>query len=349
MQLTKLWVGSIILIIVAALLFKLSSVVAICITAALIAFFLTPPVDWLMKRIKIHRSFAIIAVILLIIAIICLIVFSFVPMLFNQLDKLMKEIPDYLDKLPDLTETLLNWLENLNLPAIINNPLENMINGMEEFLGAFLDSFLNDLLNNLSSLAKGIVDVFFIIILTVYLLIDGKKIVKSIKDFLPEKARAKLRYFADSFNEITWRWLKNHVKISLIFASAIFLMLVILGVEFAPFLAFLAFVLDFIPIVGSIIAGLIACLVTFVTLDFGKMVLVGFLILFINQVEVYVLVPKIHSGSARIHPVAVLVAILALNQLFGILGMFLAIPVAGLMKILIIEIRNFFAQKQDEK
>ena len=346
-----MWVASIILIILAALLFKLSSVAAIFITSAIIAFFLTPPVDWLMTRIRINRPLASVIVILLIIAVIALIATFLAPMLLAQLERLMDELPNYEDQLPELINKGLLWLEGSKLPALIKDPCINMLNGLEELLGNFLAGFASDLLNslfsleNLSHLAKGLMNVLFAMILTVYLLIDGKRIVKSIKDFLPEKARAKLSYFAESFNEITWRWLKNHVKISLIFASAIFLTLVILGVEFALFLAFLAFVLDFIPIIGSIIAGLIACLVTLMTLGFGKMILVGCLILFINQVEVYVLVPKIHSGSARIHPVAVLVAILALNQLFGIWGMFLAIPVAGMVKILIIEARNFFIEK----
>ncbi|MCL2677495.1 MAG: AI-2E family transporter, partial [Clostridiales bacterium] len=274
-----------------------------------------------------------------------LLVNSLVPMLLAQLNMLKEAIPEYTDQLPELIERGVEWLKSLNLPTMLEDPLINMLNGVEDLLDRFFDGFLYDLLNSLSALAKGLVDVIFIIILTIYFLVDGKKIIKAIRDFLPEKAREKLTYFAQSFNDITWRWLKNHAKISFFFALSIYLMLLIIGVDFAFFLAFLAFVLDFIPFFGSIIAGAIAVLVTLVTLGFGKAVLVGCLILLINQIEVYIAVPKVHSGSARIHPVAVIVSLLALNQLFGPLGMFVAVPVAGLVKIVIIEIRNFFLEK----
>jgi predicted PurR-regulated permease PerM len=131
-----------------------------------------------------------------------------------------------------------------------------------------------------------------------------------------------------------WQTLSNFIRVqalvSLVDAVLIGLGLVLLGVPLAPALAVLTFIAGFVPIVGAITAGAIAVLVALVSNGFTTALLVLALIVVVQQLESNVLRPFLQGRSLNLHAAVVLLAVTAGGTLYGIIGAFLAVPVAAI-------------------
>jgi predicted PurR-regulated permease PerM len=130
-----------------------------------------------------------------------------------------------------------------------------------------------------------------------------------------------------------WQTLSNFIRVqalvSLVDAVLIGLGLVLLGVPLAPALAVLTFIAGFVPIVGAITAGALAVLVALVSNGFTTALLVLALIVVVQQLESNVLQPFLQGRSLNLHAAVVLLAVTAGGTLYGIIGAFLAVPVAA--------------------
>jgi predicted PurR-regulated permease PerM len=115
-----------------------------------------------------------------------------------------------------------------------------------------------------------------------------------------------------------------------------------IGVEHAAVWGVLTFVLNFIPYLGSLVAGSAAMLVGFS--QFGSIemaLLTGGVIVFINSIEGYVLTPWLTSRAGRMNPVAVFVGVLAWGWLWGIWGLFLGVPILMVIKVVCDRVDDF--------
>jgi predicted PurR-regulated permease PerM len=136
----------------------------------------------------------------------------------------------------------------------------------------------------------------------------------------------------DEFGRRSWRALSSYVKgvvfVALVDAVGIGLALWVIGVPLVLPLAALTFVLAFIPIVGSVVAGLAAALVALAFEGVGAALLVVLAVLVVQQLEGNVLYPVIVGRTLRLHPVVVLLAVTIGGVLYGVIGAALAVPIA---------------------
>ena len=121
--------------------------------------------------------------------------------------------------------------------------------------------------------------------------------------------------------------------------------LLILGVPLAPVLAILTFIGGFIPIVGAFVAGALAVLVALVANGLTTAIIVLIIILAVQQIEGNVLQPVLQSKSMKLHAVIVLLAVAAGSSLYGIVGAFLAVPVAAVAAVVI----RYIGEQIDER
>ena len=140
-------------------------------------------------------------------------------------------------------------------------------------------------------------------------------------------------------------FIRTQALVSLIDAVFIGAGLLILGVPLAPVLAILTFIGGFIPIVGAFVAGALAVLVALVANGLTTAIIVLIIILLVQQIEGNVLQPVLQSKSMKLHAVIVLLAVAAGSSLYGIVGAFLAVPVAAVAAVVI----RYIGEQIDER
>jgi putative heme transporter len=189
-------------------------------------------------------------------------------------------------------------------------------------IGATALSFVNAILEGVAELLLFLFALFFY-------LKDGAKIAGWLRDLFPRAAQAD----AEHIGGLVWNTIGGYIRgqmfIALVDASLIGIGLLVLGVPLALPLAVFVFFGALFPIVGSIIAGTVAVLVALATGGLGSALLVLALALVVFQLEGHLLSPVVLGRSTRLHPLAVIAALTAGGVLSGVLGAFLAVPIAA--------------------
>lgn len=233
--------------------------------------------------------------------------------LVGQVDALATELRGYVNRVPgadgiqlaQLQTRAVSWLRS-NSGTIANGALA---------VGAVAGEVLT-----------GVVVMLF---LTFYFLDEGDRIWAWVVRLFPQRVQPSVRGAGCRSWHVLSGWVVGTAIIALFHGVVIGLALVLLGVPLAIPLAVLVFIGSFIPIVGALVFGGLAVLVTLVSLGVGPALVVLALLLVENQVEAHLLQPFIVGRAVKLHPVAIVLALTAGGLLGGIFGGILAIPVVA--------------------
>jgi predicted PurR-regulated permease PerM len=178
--------------------------------------------------------------------------------------------------------------------------------------------------------------------MTFFLLLDGKRMARWVLRRFGGDHEERLHEVVGRIYRSTAGYVAGALTITTINGFLTFCVLTILGVPFAVPLAVLMSFFGLIPLVGATIGGVIILLVTLFT-DFPQATIVyGIFLVIYQQVENNVLQPFIFKRTVNVHPLAVIVGILAGSALLGVVGALVAIPVVAALQIVL---REFFAEQ----
>ena len=339
-EITKLWWASLGLAIFVLLCYLLGSIIALFAVSAITAYLLMPIVKFLVVNFKFKHGFAVVCVLLSCFIIVGLIIYFTFPVLYEQLEAVYNNIPDYVQSVSDLIEDIQQYaVEKLNISQDIIDQLQ-IANG-EQYITDFTMNVVNVILTSTLKLF----DIVIFIILVLYFMLDGKKMIDSTLKILNEDARKIVGNIVVNTDQMIWKYVKSKFILSLGMAICVYIGIMILNIPYAILLAVAAFVLDFIPFFGSIISSVIIIAVALFTRDWQIALYSGILVLVIQQVEGNIIAPKMQGKETGLHAVWVMFALLASSSIWGPAGMFIAIPAAGFIKIVLIELRTYFNSK----
>jgi predicted PurR-regulated permease PerM len=187
-------------------------------------------------------------------------------------------------------------------------------------------------------LLSGILDVLMILLLALYITTDGPRIGRYLRAFLPpdrheQAARVTARIFVRLGG-----WVSGQLLLCVIIGFVSWLGLTLIGVPYAVVLALIAGIMEAVPNVGPLIAAVPAVIVAALYSPWQAL-LVAILYLLIQQLENYVIVPRVMSKAVELHPLAVLLALMVGGELMGVLGAVLAVPVTAAISVIVDEIR----------
>jgi predicted PurR-regulated permease PerM len=175
-----------------------------------------------------------------------------------------------------------------------------------------------------------------IVFMTLFLLIDLPRVRTSIGSLLYRDSRDRYEHVADRIIATTSRYMLGNLAISLICAAVYGVTAAILGLPYALALALLAGLLDLIPNVGALLAGMIMGLVA-LSVGVGALVVVALVILVYQQIENYILQPTIIGKAAKVSGFTVIASVLIFGSLFGVVGAIIGVPVAAAVEIVLDE------------
>lgn len=232
------------------------------------------------------------------------------------------------------------------IQALLNgdkaNPLQPFLDALQQFgvTKAQLRNFGQQIINQLESLLDDIVlvirNVFNIVfntlltaMLSIYFLLSGPRVVKWLRQKTPLNQRKRVHFLLDTFAKIAGGYIRGTLLLATIISTLTGVGIALIGVPYAFLLAVLAFILEFIPVIGIYITG-----TAVVLLALTQGWVTGFLalgiVLVLQLLENNVLAPRIVGQAVGISPIINIFALVAGTNLFGIAGAFLATPVAGL-------------------
>jgi predicted PurR-regulated permease PerM len=180
-----------------------------------------------------------------------------------------------------------------------------------------------------TSVVEGVAEIFFGLFALFFYLKDGPRMAAWLRDLFPRRARAD----AEAIGARVWftigAYIRGQLVIAVVDAVLIGLGLWIVGVPLALPLAVLVFFGGLFPIVGAVAAGIVAVLVALATGGLTSALIVLAIVVAVQQVEGHLLAPIVLGKATELHPVAVIAALTAGAVLLGVLGAFLAVPIAA--------------------
>jgi predicted PurR-regulated permease PerM len=314
-------------------LIAVKSVLVLLLTAAFLAIGLNPAVEALERR-HMRRGFAVGVVLFCFLLFFVGFGFAVVPPIAEQAQDFVDEAPELLARLQDnpriasldarfgLLERAQRMLED---PERIGVSAAGGVLGVGRFVfGAFFSALT-------------------ILIVTLYFLANLPSIKANAYRLVPRSRRARVGLLTDEILSRVGGYVAGAVSIAALSASLTFLLLLVLDVDYAVALAMLVFLTGLIPLIGATIGAIaVTAVALFTSVKVGIVVAVYFVIY--QQVENYVLYPRIMQRSVDVSPAATVVAVLIGGSLLGVLGALLAIPIAAALQLVVQEV---VAPRQD--
>ena len=298
-------------------LFRIHGILIELFVAALLAAAMSPPVNALRRR-GWPRSLAVIAVVVGVLAIFAAAIFLIAQPLVNEGKQLANDLPGYIDQTQRFFQ---------NNPALYKRIQDAASSGSTS-----PSTFFNGVLNAGTGIISGISAAFIVIILAVYILLEGGRALNWLTRDLSSSHRHRLDRLMPELVRVVSGYIIGQLITSTLFGVFTFIVLTILGVPQPLLLALLAAFADAIPILGVPLAILPAALLGLtVSLQTAVIVVIAYVIY--QQIENYVLVPRVYQGTLQISSFAVLIAVLIGTTLLGILGALLALPIAAAIPV----------------
>ena len=272
-----------------------------------------------------------------------LIVFMILFILINViLPPVVESITDLVNNLPSYYRSLTNTLNNLPEDSfLVKINAKEIVNKISQI---DLDKYLSmesitGYIKGVISLASGIFDVFVTLVISIYVLKEKENIVKFFKRvngslFKKEKCEMISKYF-EKTNSIFFNFISGQLLDAVIVGIITTIAMLIMRVEYAALLGFLIGLFNMIPFFGAIVAVAIAIFITLCTGGFGQAIWLAIVIIILQQIDANIINPKIMSDKLKISPILVIFSVTFAGAYFGILGMFLAVPVVTMIKLLI--------------
>jgi putative permease len=294
----------------------------------LLAMVLNPIVVWLQKH-RVPRFVGVILVMLALIAVTTTIILFAIPPLSRQLQELMHSAPNMWQGIRSRIESLTK-----NYPEVREAlPRTDEMAGK---VGAAAATVGNFLLQSTLGLVGGIASVVLAILLLIFVLASPRPLVVAYLALAPDRYREQAhRTLARMMRQMT-AWARGVAINGVITGLSIGVLLSLIGVQPALIFGVFAFFGEFLPNIGAFLVSIPILLVA-LSMGATKFWLALGVIVLVYQIELNVLVPSVLGKEMRLHPVNILFFTLATAELFGLLGVFLAVPAAALVQILIDE------------
>jgi len=284
------------------------------------------------------RGFTTIIVFIVLLALLFVILSFVLPIISENVASLINSIPGYIS-------TILEYFDNLPEDSfLINlNIAENIQNYATELMNTLMHSDgIGQVAQGIMGFVSGIFSVIMGLVISLYILLERDRIAVFFNRlnravFKREKrVNRTIKYFSQ-INKVLLTFIASKGLDSIINFIAATTVLFIFGVPYALLLGLIAGVFNFIPYLGSIISAFIISIITLITCDIRTALYVMIALLIFHQMDGNFIEPRIMKSSLKISPILVIIAVVIGGAYLGIVGMFLAVPVAVIIKQILYE------------
>ncbi len=330
------WLKAILLLVAGYIIIAVTPVYLPVIVSLIMAFILNPLVNYFSglhfgsSMFKISRGIAVLlSFIFAIIVIFAVGTFVLLPFI-HEFDKLIINLPALLLRIQDMTMNLELYTNMLEMPNNVHMLIQQTIASAASFSADLARHILRVILGFASSLVQLVV----VPVLTYYFLKDWLILKEKIILMFAVNSRRRARHVIEEMALVISGYIRGQVLISIVMGCIVFSGMYILKVDYPLVLGLLAACTETIPIIGPIIGSIPAIILAYLIVPSLAIKVIMFYII-VHQIENHIIVPNIMGHTIDLHPVFVIISLLIGGQLFGIIGMMMAVPVAALLRIIV--------------
>lgn len=310
-------------------LWAVRDVIVLVMVALFVAVSLDPATRWLVRH-RVRRPYAVAVIFLIALLMVTGVVALVGPPLVQQITDLSDDLPGYLSELDEQSETFRQLSDRYGL----SNHLTQFVSGLPQRIGQSVLDFFRRFLGVLAS-------TLLVLVLTVYFMADLPRIRRQVPRLFPQRCQQRAGRVVDVVVDKVGNYMIGGLLVSTIAGTVAYIGLSMFRVPFALPLSLLIFLTAFIPLIGASLGATICVVVAAIANGLwpdAALVLLFFLVY--QQLENYVIAPRIMQGRMDLPAVAVLVAGLLGGTLLGLVGALMAIPVAAAVKAVVSEVRK---------
>ena len=297
--------------------------------AAVLAFALSGPVDMLTPRFG-NRLLAIVGVYLLVSIVVIGGIILLAGPFVRQASDLASALPQYASDLQARAPELQTTLDQYGVQTDLDQLKAQATSAVEQ--GG--SDVLKNLVGTLAEVGGMILDVVLALVISLYLLVDGPRFSARSLAIIPTQHRAKALFLQDNVSRVLGGYLRGQLTLALIIGVLAGVGTALLGLPYAVVLGVLAGLFELVPMFGPILSVIPAVMVA-LFMPFPTVIWVLLFFLAIQQIENNLLAPRISGHAVGLHPLGAMFALLAGFQLAGLLGGLFAVPIAGVLWVLL--------------
>lgn len=314
----------------------MGSLLVTALMAILLGTVLEGPVSRIQER-RVPRAAAIAMVYVVVIAAIVGLVLIIVPVVQSQFDTFQEGFPQTVNELRE------DWRGSSN--GLLSGPGVGVLDSISELLDEpageieVTGQTAETAIPILTRVGGGIVSVITALVVTFYYLLEKKLIRRLVIEQVSPSHQDHVDRLWTSVEQKTGGWLRGQLMLCLIIGTIATTAYGIIGLSFWPLLGLWAGITEIIPIVGPWIGGVPAVIVA-LTEGPETAIIVGLIIVGMQSLENWFLVPRVMRGAVGLTPMTVFVAILAGTELMGVVGAILAIPIAAGVQVVLTDLMD---------
>jgi predicted PurR-regulated permease PerM len=312
---------------------RISSVAVIVIGAVFFTYVIHPAVRRLNTRLPLIWSILIVYLAIAALAMIGL--STVVPPLYEEAQQLVRSMPG-------LVHNAQTFLTDPNNPIIARLPVavREYLASVPPQLVGFAQRYAGDAASRAVSLALSVVGVIATVVvipvMAVYLQFEAPDLIAAFLRVIPPAGRPEAASILRDLDGVLGGFIRGQLLVGATIGACITISLLILHVKYALLIGVTAGLLDVIPYVGAIVGFVPAVTLAFLNDGWQHALLVAIVFALIFQAEGHFIAPRIVSESVGLSPLTVIVAILIGADLLGLAGMFLAVPIAAALRVLVL-------------
>ncbi|MHC5932810.1 AI-2E family transporter [Nostoc sp.] len=301
---------------------NLQPVVTILVLATLLAFVLNYPVSILQQR-GVKRGYAVALVFILALVIVVALGITLLPIVLEQFNEMVKVLPQWIDSSEEKLQILNDWFLRHKLNVNLSQLLTQITNKLPNELEFISDKLLSIIIDTIDSISESLITV----VLTFYLLLDGPRIWEAIFKKLPGNVAQEI---SQSIQQNFQNYLIGQGSLALLMGFSVTLLFLAFQVQFGLLFGLGVGLLSLIPF-GDVVSLIV---ITFIiaTHDFWLAAKVFAVAVVIDQFIDQAIAPRLLGKFTGLRPIWVLIALLVGTNVAGVLGLVVAVPIAGFIK-----------------
>ena len=308
-------------------LYIIRDILLMLVVSMVLASAMDPLVDWLFRKAKFPRGLSVILVYVVFLGLLGLVIYFLIPPMVDEFKQLAGQVDVLREQISSRAGSFTLALDQFGL-----------LRGLSS-LGESISGFTASVFQKSLGVVSGLAQTIGVLVFTFYLISSEHGMKNFVRSFVPFKHQAYAVALTDKIQKRIGYWLLGQILLSAIIFTLTFLGLTFLGVKYALALALLAGFLEVIPYIGPILSAIPAVLVAFaVSPTLAMFVIIMYVV--IQQLENYIIVPKIMGRTVGANPLVILLAILIGFQIAGLVGMLMAVPLVAALTAFVNDFRE---------
>lgn len=299
-----------------------------------VLFYILHPFVSLLERKGVSRIVSIASIYIIVLGLFVFLAVTVIPIIKDQVNALIDNLPYFGHEIERAARKFGESNVIGRMQESLNIDFANIVKDSTMNFTKSLSSVTGNVTGFLSTLTEVVLTFVMVPFILFYLLKDGEQLPNHFLKFISEQRQPAAKRILDDMHYAISSYIRGQIIVSLFIGIMLFIGYLIIGIKYAVLLAILAMIVNIVPYVGPIIAITPALIIAFI--DSPAMILKVIIVMMVVQLaEGKFISPQVMGKKLDIHPITIIFIILTAGNLFGIMGIILAIPGYAILKVLV--------------